>query len=79
MAWAVLVALTTLSWKLAGDGHAGLGAEASAVVLLVLAFGKVLIVGYVFMELRWAPRTLHVLFSCWCAAICATLVVLHGL
>lgn len=79
VAWVILVALTTLSWKLAGAGHAGLSAEAGAVALLVLAFSKVLIVGYVFMDLRWAPRTLHIAFSGWCAAICTVLVVLHGL
>ncbi|MFH9118414.1 cytochrome C oxidase subunit IV family protein [Streptomyces globisporus] len=78
-AWATLMVLTVLSWQLAGEGHAGMGTEASMVTLFVLAFGKVLIVGYVFMDLRWAPRTLHVAFSLWCAAICAGLVILYGL
>ncbi|SNB90450.1 Cytochrome C oxidase subunit IV [Streptomyces sp. PgraA7] len=79
MAWAALMALTTLSWQLAGDGHAGMGTQASTVTLFVLAFGKVLIVGYIFMDLRWAPRTLHIVFSCWCAVICAALLILYGL
>ncbi|MFJ2154027.1 cytochrome C oxidase subunit IV family protein [Streptomyces microflavus] len=78
-AWATLMVLTVLSWQLAGEGHAGMGTEASTVTLFVLAFGKVLIVGYIFMDLRWAPRALHVAFSLWCAAICAGLVVLYGL
>lgn len=76
-AWATLMVLTVLSWQLAVEGHAG--TEASTVTLFVLAFGKVLIVGYIFMDLRWAPRALHVAFSLWCAAICAGLVVLYGL
>lgn len=73
------MALTTLSWKLAGEGHAGLSAEASTVALLVLAFGKVLLVGYIFMGLSRAPRTLYRVLLCWCAAICTALVVLYGL
>ncbi|WP_031188514.1 MULTISPECIES: cytochrome C oxidase subunit IV family protein [Streptomyces] len=78
-AWIILMALTTLSWKLAREGHAGWGAEASAIALLVLAFSKVLIVGHVFMDLRRAARILQIAFVCWCAAICATLVILYGL
>ncbi|MEU7230153.1 cytochrome C oxidase subunit IV family protein [Streptomyces chrestomyceticus] len=77
-AWAILMAFTALSWKLAGHGHLGLGVEASTIAVLALSIVKVLIVGHVFMDLRWAARTIRMVYAGWCTAICATLVVLYA-
>lgn len=77
LAWATLMALTALSWHLAGDSHGGLGVEASSILIIVLTCIKVLIVGYVFMEIHWAIRRLRAVFTCWCAAVCAMLVTLY--
>jgi caa(3)-type oxidase subunit IV len=75
--WAVLVALTTLSWTL-GTTH-GLGTSnhrrASVVILLVALF-KARLVGLHFMNLRRAPTILRVLFEGWCIAVCAATISL---
>ncbi|MFJ9588953.1 cytochrome C oxidase subunit IV family protein [Streptomyces acidicola] len=74
LVWAVLVTATAISWYL-GDGH---GARRAATVLvLVVAFGKVYLVGRYFMELREAPRALLLLFTGWTVAVCAVLVGMY--
>lgn len=75
VAWAILVALTAVSWWLGTDN--GPGVEAATSVILVVAFGKVLLVGHSFMELRRAAPVLWLAFAGWCAAICAALVTLY--
>lgn len=77
VAWAALVALTALSWSLADSGHGGFGIKTSTVLIVVLTFAKVLVVGYVFMELHRAVRRLRTVFTCWCAAVCAMIVALY--
>ncbi|SER62487.1 cytochrome C oxidase subunit IV family protein [Streptomyces qinglanensis] len=77
IAWAALMALTALSWSLAGSGHAGLGVEPSTALIVVLTFVKVLVVGYVFMELHRSVRRLRTVYTCWCATACAVIVALY--
>lgn len=75
VAWAILVALTAVSWWLGTDN--GPGVEAATSVILVVAFGKVLLVGHSFMELRHAAPALRFTFAGWSVAICAALVTLY--
>ncbi|MEU7318399.1 cytochrome C oxidase subunit IV family protein [Streptomyces sp. NPDC007083] len=77
LAWAALMALTALSWSLAGSTHGGFDVEASTVLIVVLTFVKVLVVGYVFMELHRSVRRLRTVFTCWCATVCAMIVALY--
>jgi len=73
-AWAVLMGATLISWWL-GDGH---GAEkVAAVGVIGVAFAKVLVVGNYFMELRYAPLPLRLVFSGWATVIPAALIVLY--
>ncbi len=71
------MAITALSWHLADESHGGFGAEASTVLIIVLTGVKVLIVGYVFMEIQWAARRLRAVFTCWCALVSAMIVTLY--
>ncbi|WP_250907677.1 cytochrome C oxidase subunit IV family protein [Nonomuraea sp. NEAU-A123] len=64
---------TATSWYL-GDGHGT--RQLATVVVLVLAFAKVYLVGRYFMELREAPRALHLLFGGWTVVVCAILIAM---
>ncbi|WP_224393191.1 cytochrome C oxidase subunit IV family protein [Pseudonocardia sp. ICBG1293] len=68
--WAVLVAVTTVSWVL---GTGPVSGTAASVVVLVLALFKVRLVGLYFMELRDAPVVLRLLFEGYCVAACTVL------
>jgi hypothetical protein len=70
--WAALMALTILSWWF-GDG-ASLNAKAAAVVVLAIAFAKVLAVGQVFMEQRYSAWALRLAYAGWCVAVFAILM-----
>jgi Prokaryotic Cytochrome C oxidase subunit IV len=72
--WAVLTVATTITWYL-GDGHGS--EDVASVAVLAVAFLKVYLVGREFMELRGAPRALHVLFAGWCAVVWTGLVSLY--
>lgn len=67
--WAVLVAATAVSWSLGHETGTG-------VTILVVAFGKVWLIGANFMEVRDAPATLRFLFGAYCAIACGILVAL---
>ncbi|AHH19465.1 putative cytochrome C oxidase subunit IV [Nocardia nova SH22a] len=56
IAWAVLVAITLVSWLL---GNSGAHREAAALTVLVLAVVKARVVLRQFMEVRGAPRWLR--------------------
>ena len=73
LSWAVLVALTLLSFWFRDHG---LGPAAAAVAILALTFVKVYLVGHSFMELRHAPTLLRSVFGIWCAGTCLVLIAL---
>jgi heme/copper-type cytochrome/quinol oxidase subunit 4 len=74
LAWAVLMALTGLSWWL-GTDH-GVGPALATAAILIIAFTKVFLVGRSFMELRHAAPVLHGLFAFWCVIACTALIAL---
>jgi Prokaryotic Cytochrome C oxidase subunit IV len=74
IAWMLLMAATLVSFGL-GDG---LGtAKLATVTILIVAFGKVNLVGNYFMELRGAPLPLRVIFTGWTAVVGTVLVVMY--
>lgn len=75
--WAVMLALTTLSWMLGTTHGTGVGGHRHAsVVILVVALFKARLVGLHFMDLRRAPTVLRALFETWCAAVCVVTISL---
>ena len=77
-AWAVLMAMTLLTWWLGADhGLASFGVKGIDAVILIVTFGKIFIVGHAFMEHRHAARWLRFSFAAWCAVTCGALVALY--
>jgi heme/copper-type cytochrome/quinol oxidase subunit 4 len=74
LVWAILMALTGLSWWL-GTDH-GVGPALATAVILIIAFTKVFLVGRSFMELRHAAPVLQSLFALWCVIACTALIAL---
>ena len=72
--WLLLMALTLFSWSL-GAGH-GVGTLVT-ISALILAFFKVSVVGRYFMELRFAPRALTLIFQGWAVFVCAVLIGIY--
>lgn len=70
--WLGLVGLTVVSWWL-GFEHGADGMWFIA-ALMVLAFAKVFLVGYTFMEVRTAPPILRQVFAWWCGAACTVVI-----
>lgn len=75
LAWLILVVATGIGWWLgqaAQDNTQSVRLATAGVI--VVAFVKVWIVGFQFMELRHAPRWLRHSFDAWLVAVCATLL-----
>jgi hypothetical protein len=76
--WATLVAMTAVSWWFGTDhGLEKASIEAGTAAILVVAFEKVALVGYTFMELRDAAPTLQLVFFSWCAVVGTVLVGMY--
>jgi len=78
--WIALMAATCVTWWL-GTGHVGAGEYAllAAVATIVIAFVKIILVGFEFMELREAPFLLRAAFSFWVVGVGSTAVVLFAI
>ena len=77
IAWLVLVVATGIGWWLGQTGQAGTQGAALAIAgVIIVAFIKVWIVAFQFMELRHAPRWLRHAFDAWIIAICVALLVI---
>jgi hypothetical protein len=74
--WAVLVALTALSWWVGAD-HGVTAVGVATVAVIVVAFVKVALIGRTFMELRHAAPVLKALFFGLTSVICLTLVGIY--
>lgn len=78
IAWALLTALTVVSWAL-GTGH-GFGGDnhvPASLVIFVVAVFKVRLVGLYFMELRNAPVVLRRAFEGWCVVLLGLLAGMY--
>ena len=77
VAWLILVVATGIGWWLGQTGQAGTQGAALAIAgVIIVAFIKVWIVAFQFMELRHAPRWLRHAFDAWIIAICVALLVI---
>lgn len=75
-AWAALMVFTMASWALGvthGFGHSN---RSGNVIIVCVAVVKVGLVGLYFMEIRYAPALLRLLFAGYCAVAA---VLLTGL
>jgi len=79
LAWALLVAVTLLSSRIGGPdpGIALASAAAVTVTVLSIAFAKVAVVMFAFMEVRGAPVALRVLCAVWLVAVLSVLLSLY--
>jgi hypothetical protein len=77
--WALLVAVTLLSSLIGGAGGAARLGSAALVAVLVLgiAFAKVAIVMFTFMDLRRAPMALRVIAGVWLAGALGVLLAIY--
>jgi hypothetical protein len=73
LSWIVLVAATLVSWWV-GTDHGLNNKDAACALLLVVALGKVCLIGMQFMELRHADVRLRRAFQAYCAVVCVGLV-----
>tara|TARA_R110001592_G_scaffold363392_1_gene687155 strand:+ start:80492 stop:80776 length:285 start_codon:yes stop_codon:yes gene_type:complete len=75
LAWLLLMVATGAGWWLGQAGHGNTQAVHLATAgVVVVAFTKVWIVGFEFMELRYAPRWLRYSFDAWIIAVCLALL-----
>lgn len=77
-AWALLAAVTLVSWLTARDGgsaHA-LSTPVTVVVLAIAAVKSQLVIWY-FMEVRHAPRWLRAATAGWVVTLFALLLILY--
>lgn len=79
LAWALLVLVTLVSAEIGGPDPGILlpGAAAVSVTVLCIAFAKVAVVIFTFMEVRGAPVVLRLLCAAWLCAVLGTLLALY--
>jgi hypothetical protein len=79
LAWALLVLVTLVSAEIGGPDPAIPLASAAAVTVAVLciAFAKVAVVIFAFMEVRGAPMLLRLLCAAWLCGVLGTLLALY--
>lgn len=70
--WLLLLLLTVSSWLLAEHVH--FRAAGLSTALLLLALFKVRLIGLHFMELRYAPWPLRLIFEAWMLVVCAAVI-----
>ena len=72
VAWLILMVATGVGWWL---GQTPKGMALATTGVIIVAFIKVWIVGFQFMELRHAPRWLRHGFDAWIIAVSVALLV----
>lgn len=77
IAWLTLVVATGVGWWLGQTGQVGSQGMALATAgVVIVAFIKVWVVAFQFMELRYAPRWLRYVFDGWIVAVSVTLLTI---
>ncbi|MBW2315104.1 MAG: cytochrome C oxidase subunit IV family protein [Deltaproteobacteria bacterium] len=75
LVWGLLLLLAAISWGVSSYSGEILGLEAQTASIL-LAFAKIRLVLWSFMEVRTSPRPLRALCDGWIVASCAGFLVL---
>ena len=73
MVWMLLLAVTLLSWILGSEAHAYHGI-AITLTVLVIAFFKMRMILFHFMEVRCAPLVLRIVCDVWLIVVCSALI-----
>ena len=77
LTWLLLVVATGIGWWFGQTAQSTQGNVSLAVSgVIIMAFVKIWLVGFQFMELKHAPRWLRHTFDAWCVAICAALLII---
>lgn len=76
--WLLLVAATVLSWEV-GHGIGISDIRVAGAVILAVAFIKVRLVAFEFMELRHAPWFMRIAADAWIVVILGVLLTLYFL
>jgi hypothetical protein len=77
--WLLLAFLTVTSWAI-GEQHSFTSANATAMLstaMILIGFFKVRLVAMHFMELRYAPWQLRLVFEAWVVLVCTVILVLY--
>jgi len=79
LAWILLVAVTLISAQIGGpDPGISLASAATVTtIVLVIAFAKVAVVIFAFMEVRGAPLVLRALCCVWLVVVLGVLLALY--
>lgn len=77
LTWALLVAVTLFSTEIGGGASWFGSAAVVTVTVFAIAFAKVWMVMFTFMELRGAPLALRLLASVWLAGALAVLLAIY--
>ena len=76
LAWLLLMLVTIIVTYALDGGTLGLSDTARNALILVIAFIKVRIVAYEFMEIRLAPAVMKVATHAWIIGTCMVLLLL---
>lgn len=76
LAWLILIGITFASWV---AGHSSTPSAINGALVLGLAFAKVAIVVWDFMEVRHAPVWLQIVTSVWVISAASLLIALYVL
>lgn len=79
LTWAMLVAVTLVSAQIGGPdpGISLPSAAAVSVSVLLIAFAKVAVVMFAFMEVRGSPTVLRVLCATWLCGVTGALLAIY--
>lgn len=75
LVWFILIAITLASWV---AGHAGMATATNGGIVLLLAFTKVGIVVWDFMEVRHAPLWLKTVTGVWLIGAAILLIAMSA-
>lgn len=78
LAWLLLVGATLVSFEASFEGFSAPDHMAANLIILVLAFAKIGIVGFEFMEVTAVNKLVSLLFFSWVGAVAAILCYLSG-
>jgi hypothetical protein len=76
LAWLALIGATLISWEL-GHGVGITDPRIAGALVMAVAFIKVRVVFFEFMELRHTPRYMRLAANLWLVLVCTALIILY--
>lgn len=74
--WLALLVATAVSWAV-GQGATTFPPNVAGATILIVAFIKIRLVMFEFMELRHAPMVMRIGCECWVIGVCSGLLFLY--